>query len=104
MESKLDERRSLLQSLVHVVFLGVPHDMGDTTFTSRWANIIRCTTDIKLLGQFDVARSVNEIRKISGSFNPMENVTMSNIVESVATRVSRGTEKIVLVLLLTLDC
>ena len=89
--------RELLQAVISVVFLGVPHDIEDPSFAHRWTGIVQCTTGIKRVETLNAAESIDEIRQISAEFRRLETLEVCSIVESEPTRVSRTQEKTVLV-------
>ena len=87
----------LLQAVISVVFLGVPHDVDDPSFAHRWTGIVQCTTGIKRIEIFNAAESINEIRHISAEFRRLERLEVCSIAESRPTGVSRTREKSLLV-------
>ncbi len=91
------KRRELLQAVISVIFLGVPHDVDDPSFAHRWTGIVQCTTGIKHIDILNAAESIDEIRQISTEFKSLGKLEVCSIVESEPTRVSRTKEKIVLV-------
>ena len=84
----------LLQAVISVIFLGVPHDVDDPSFAHRWTDIVQCTTGIKRVEIFNV---IDEIRHVSAEFRRLERLEVYSIAESEPTRVSRTQEKSVLV-------
>lgn len=95
---QLDSKmRELLQAVISVIFLGVPHDVDDPSFAHRWTGIVQCTTGIKRIEIFNAAESIDEIRHISAEFRRLETLEVCSIAESEPTRVSPTQEKSVLV-------
>ena len=91
--------RELLQAVISVIFLGVPHDVDDPGFAHRWTGIVQCTTGIKRIEIFNATESIEEIRHISAQFRRLERLEVCSIAESkpTTTRVSRTQEMSVLV-------
>ena len=87
----------LLQAVISVIFLGVPHDVDDPSFAHRWTGIVQCTTGIKRIEISNAAESIDEIRHISAEFRRLERLEVCSIAESEPTRVSRTQEKSILV-------
>ena len=86
----------LLQAVISVIFLGVPHDVDDPSFAHRWAGIFQCTTG-KRIEIFTAVESIDEIRHISAEFRRLKRLEVCSIAESEPTRLSRTQEKSVLV-------
>ena len=89
--------QELLQAVISVNFLGVPHDVDDPSFAHRWTDIVRCTTGIKRIDILNAAESIDEICHISAEFRKLERLEVCSIAESEPTRVSHTQEKSVLV-------
>ena len=89
--------QDLLQAVISVVFLGVPHDVDDPSFAHRWTDIFQCTTGIKRIEILNAAKSIDEIHHISAEFRKLDRLEVCSIAESEPTRVSRTQEKSVLV-------
>ena len=86
-----------MQAVISVIFLGVPHDIDDPSFAHRWTGIVQCTTGIKVPNILNAAESFAEIHQVSAKFRSLGKLNVCSIAESEPTRVSRLTEKTVLV-------
>lgn len=88
--------RELLQSVMSVIFLGVPHDIDDPSFAHRWTSIVQCTTGIKRIETLITADFIDEVRRISSEFRNIGHLEACSIAESEPTRISPTQEKTVL--------
>ena len=88
--------RELLQSVMSVIFLGVPHDIDDPSFAHRWTGIVQCTAGIKRIYNLNTAELIDEIRRISAEFRGLVRLEACSIAESEPTRISQAQEKTLL--------
>ena len=87
--------RELLQSVMSIIFLGVPHDIDDPSFAHRWTGIVQCTTGIERIETLNTAGLVGEIRRISSEFRKIRHLEACSIAESEPTRIPQSQEKTV---------
>ncbi|MCJ1404370.1 hypothetical protein MMC11_007595 [Xylographa trunciseda] len=91
------EIKKLLQAVICVIFLGVPHDINDPSFVHRWTGIVQCTAGMKRIEILNAAGSIDEIRQISTHFRGLGDLEVCSIAESEPTKVLQTQEKTVLV-------